>query len=126
MAERPPIHVHGITIDPGRWVVLVEGVPISLTRDQFLLLYTLANKPGRVLTRQQIMESIRGSDDLLSERSVNVQVFTLRRLLGDHGKLIRTVRGVGYSFQAGEIAATAGDESDDDPSHIARKAGSLV
>ena len=93
------VQIHGITIDPGKWRVLVEGVPISLTSHQFKILHFLASNAGRTLTRQQIIEAIHGLDSTVSEHSVNVQVFALRKMLGDHGNLIRTERGVGYRFQ---------------------------
>jgi len=94
-----PVQIHGIDIDPAKWKVLVEGVPISLTSHQFRLLHFLVRNAGRTLTRQQIVEGIHGSDYPVSEHSVNVQVFALRRMLGDHGKLIQTERGVGYRFK---------------------------
>ncbi len=101
MVERlaAPVQTHGITIDPAKWTVLVEGVPISLTSHQFRVLYYLARNAGKTLTRQQIIEAIHGLDSTVSEHSVNAQVFALRRVLGDHRNLIQTERGVGYRFQ---------------------------
>lgn len=94
-----PVQIHGITIDPVKWKVFVEGVPVSLSSHQFRLLHFLASNAGRTLTRQQIIEAIHGLDCTVSEHSVNVQVFAIRRMLGDRGNLIQTERGVGYRFQ---------------------------
>lgn len=95
-----PVQIHGIVIDPVKWRAFVDGVPISLTSHQFRLLHFLASNAGRTLTRQQIIECIHGWDAPVSEHSVSVHVFALRKILGDHGNLIQTERGVGYRFQA--------------------------
>jgi two-component system, OmpR family, alkaline phosphatase synthesis response regulator PhoP len=94
------IKIHGITVDPRRWQALIDGKPISLTSYEFRLLCLLAGNAGTILTRQQIMEHLHGLDHEATEHSVNVQVFALRKKLGDHGCLIQTVRGCGYGFQA--------------------------
>ncbi len=93
------VQTHGITIDPAKWRVLIEGAPVSLTSHQFRVLHYLVRNAGRTLTRQQIIEAIHGLDSTVSEHSVNAQVFALRRVLGNHGNLIQTERGVGYRFQ---------------------------
>jgi DNA-binding response OmpR family regulator len=97
--KRTLIQIHGITIDPAKWTVLVEGVPVSLTSHQFRLLHFLASNAGKILTRQQIIEATHGLDGMASEDSVNVHVSALRRILGDHGNLIQTELGRGYRFQ---------------------------
>ena len=101
MNDVASVQIHGIAIDPAKWKVLVEGVPVPLTSDQFRLLHFLASNAGRTLTRQRIIEAIHGLDCPVSEHSVDVQVFALRRMLGDHGNLIETERGVGYRFRGG-------------------------
>ncbi len=59
----------------------------------------LTSRPGRVYTRQQIIESIHEGFAAVTDRSVDVQVVALRRKLGDPGVNIETVRGVGYRFR---------------------------
>jgi DNA-binding response OmpR family regulator len=95
-----PYQVHGIAIDPLKWKVSVEDVPISLTSCQFRVLHFLASNAGKTLTRQQIIEATHGLDCSVSEHSVNTQVCGLRKMLGDHGDLIQTEPGLGYRFQA--------------------------
>ena len=73
--------------------------PIDLTATEFKLLNMLMGKPGRVFTRQQIIESIHEGFAAVTDRSVDVQVVALRRKLGDAGRNIETVRGVGYRFK---------------------------
>jgi len=93
------IRIHDLMIHPGRREVLVNDKPINLTYTEFSLLYFLAQRPGWVFTRYQIVDALRGEDYPVTERSVDVQVVGLRKKLGEAGKYIETVRGVGYRFR---------------------------
>jgi two-component system phosphate regulon response regulator PhoB len=88
-----------LEIDPGRRLVTAGGAPLDLTFTEFQLLLVLARRPGWVFTRSQIVDAVRGSDYPVTDRSVDVQVVGLRKKLGPHGKIIETVRGVGYRFK---------------------------
>lgn len=79
----------------------VEGIEddSSLTATEFDILFFLAKKPGWVFSRNQIINGVKGGDYPVTDRSVDVQIVSLRKKLGVHGGLIKTVRGVGYSFQ---------------------------
>lgn len=93
------ISIHNIVIHPGRHEVLVDGAKVDLTHTEFQVLHFLARRPGWVFTRYQIVDAVHGSDYAVTERSVDVQIVGLRKKLGEAGKLINTVRGVGYRFQ---------------------------
>jgi two-component system phosphate regulon response regulator PhoB len=93
------ITVHQLEINPGRRSVFVGGKPVALTFTEFQLLLVLARRPGWVFTRSQIVDSVRGSDYPVTDRSVDVQVVGLRKKLGPCGSYIETVRGVGYRFK---------------------------
>jgi two-component system phosphate regulon response regulator PhoB len=99
--ERPgePIRIHELVIDPKRHEVLVETEPCELTSTEFKLLTFLADKPGWVFTRGQIIDGIHGDNYPITERAVDVQVVGLRKKLGKAGRYIETVRGVGYRFK---------------------------
>jgi two-component system phosphate regulon response regulator PhoB len=97
--EEPPLRIHELAIHPGRHEVLSQGEPISLTFTEFRLLYFLARKPGWAFTRNQIVDAVKGEDYPVTERSVDVQIAALRKKLGDSGRYIETVRGVGYRFK---------------------------
>ena len=86
-------------IDPGKHQVWFENNLISLTVTEFRLLYNLAEHPGWVFTRFQIVEMLRGDDYPVTERAVDVQIVGLRKKLGVGGAYIETVRGVGYRFR---------------------------
>lgn len=93
------VHVHQLEIDPVRHEVTVEKRRLDLTITEFRVLSWLARHPGRVFTRQQIIDAVRGDDYPVTERSVDVQIVALRRKLGKCGDYIETIRGVGYRFK---------------------------
>ncbi|MEN6386609.1 MAG: response regulator [Phycisphaerales bacterium] len=97
--EKPQVKIHEITIDPARHEVLVKNKQIELTFTEFNILYTLVKRPGLVFTRYQIVDAIRGQDYLVTDRSIDVQIVSLRKKLGTAGKYIETVRGIGYKFK---------------------------
>ncbi|MBR9978509.1 MAG: response regulator [Bacteroidetes bacterium] len=92
------VRIHDLVINPGRHEVLLNGEAISLTLTEFRVLHFLADRPGWVFTRSQIVEAVRGDDYPVTDRSVDVQIVGLRKKLGDAGRYIETVRGVGYRF----------------------------
>jgi two-component system phosphate regulon response regulator PhoB len=103
-AEQPPseeevLKRHELTITPGRHEVLVGRKPVELTHTEFQLLHLLAQRPGWVFTRNQIIDRVRGAGVAVTDRSVDVHVVGLRHKLGVGGKYIETIRGVGYRFQ---------------------------
>lgn len=97
--EKAPLKIHELVIDPSRREVLVKNKPVELTFTEFNTLYALAQKPGRVFTRYQIVDASRGQDYPVTDRAIDVQMVSLRKKLGPCGKYIETVRGVGYRFR---------------------------
>ena len=95
--------INGISIKPRLREVRVEDKVIdNLTFSEFQILYLLAGHPGWGFTRYQIIDKIRGDNYPVTDRSVDFQIVGLRKKLGGAGKLIRTVRGVGYRFTPDE------------------------
>ncbi len=94
--EQAVVKIHELVVDPDRYEVSVAGKVVALTLTEFNILYTLARRPGRVFTRYQIVDAIHGSDYLVTDRAVDVQIVSLRKKLGSHAKYVETVRGVGY------------------------------
>jgi two-component system phosphate regulon response regulator PhoB len=93
------ISLHGLHIDPGRYEVVYNDKQIQLTNTEFAILHLLAEKAGWVFTRQQIIDRVRGYEYLITPRAVDVQIFGLRKKLGAAGKLIETIRGIGYRIK---------------------------
>jgi two-component system, OmpR family, alkaline phosphatase synthesis response regulator PhoP len=97
--DNATLKVHDIVIDPGRHEVTVAGKAAELTLTEFLILHLLARHPGWVFSRYQIVNEIRGEETIVTDRAVDVQIVGLRRKLRGAGKLIETVRGVGYKLK---------------------------
>ena len=94
------ITVDGLEIDKRRHEVKLDGVEVLLTTTEFSVLTLLAGKPGWVFTRQQIIDFVRGYDFLITPRAIDVQIFGLRKKLGEYGAYIETVRGIGYRYKS--------------------------
>jgi DNA-binding response OmpR family regulator len=92
------IEISGLVIDNAKFQVLQNGKEIPLTLTEFKLLATLASAPGRVFTRDLLLERIQG-DTYIDERNIDVHVRSIRKKLGDNTDHIQTVRGVGYKFR---------------------------
>ena len=98
-ADDESLHYADLLIQPEQHVVKMKGELIELTVTEFRLLHLLARKPGRVFSRDQIVDSVQGVDAVVTSRSVDVHIVSLRRKLRDYGSCIETVRGVGYRFR---------------------------
>lgn len=96
--SRNVIKIDNLVIDPGRYEVRIAGEQVNLTPTEFGILQLLTQKAGWVFTRQQIIDTVRGYDYLVTPRTIDVQVFSLRKKMGEAGKKIETVRGIGYRF----------------------------
>lgn len=99
-SKKTLITVDGLQIDKRRHEVRIDGRHLNLTTTEFGILSLLAEKPGWVFTRQQIIDSVRGYDFLITPRAIDVQIFGLRKKLANYGQMIETVRGIGYRYKA--------------------------
>lgn len=98
-ASAPPVlTVADIEIDRDRYLVLRDGEEIRLPRKEFELLHFLAMNPGKVFTRQQLLDAVWGQDVFVVDRTVDVHVRKIREKLGN--ALIETVTGIGYKLKA--------------------------
>jgi DNA-binding response OmpR family regulator len=95
----------GLRIDPGRRAVTRDGEPVALTTLEFDLLYFVAARPGRVFSRESLMEHVWGSDRVVDDRSIDSLVSRVRRKLEkDPSKplYLQTIWGAGYRFSGSE------------------------
>jgi DNA-binding response OmpR family regulator len=105
-----------LTIDEGTYTCRLRGRPLDLTFKEFELLKYLAQHPGRVFTRAQLLQEVWGYDYYGGTRTVDVHVRRLRAKLGaEHEQLIGTVRHVGYKFVTPPLAALEDDSVADLP-----------
>ncbi len=97
--EEPDVHKFGeLTIDTPRHLVSWRGKRIDLTATEFKLLALLAQRRGRVQSREQLLRDVWEYNNLIDTRTVDTHMRRLREKLGPAGKFLDTVRGVGYRF----------------------------
>ncbi|MDR2444841.1 MAG: response regulator transcription factor [Spirochaetaceae bacterium] len=98
-AERTLLREGRLSLDVLKHEALLDDAPLDLSVTEFSLLNTFLSQPGRVFSRNQIINEIHGTDYPVTDRSVDVQVMSLRKKLKDAGNLIETIRGVGYRLK---------------------------
>ncbi len=96
--EITKINFEDLVIDRERFMVEYQGKSLQFPRKEFELLSFLASKPGRVFSRDEILENVWGNEVLVVDRTIDVHVRKIREKLDD--RFIFTVKGVGYKFEA--------------------------
>ena len=86
-----------LKIDKDRFVIVKKGIEISLPKKEFKLLTLLATKPGKVFTREFILQQVWGDEVVVGDRTIDVHIRKLREKLGDD--YIKTIKGIGYKFE---------------------------
>lgn len=94
------ISIGDLIIDTSRHLVAVSGEEVSLTTTEFKLLLTLAERLGRMQSRDHLLRDVWGYSHTADSRTVDTHITRLRNKLGETGDLIRTVRGFGYKMEA--------------------------
>lgn len=94
--EVPQVKTSILNIDRDKFIVKIGDVKHILPKKEFELLELLANRPGTVYTRDQILSLVWGNDSIVGERTIDVHIRKLREKLGND--YIRTIKGVGYTF----------------------------
>jgi two-component system alkaline phosphatase synthesis response regulator PhoP len=91
------LEIGDLVIDREAYLVFQNGNKITLAKKEFELLYLLASKPGKVFTREGILNSIWEESVVVTNRTIDVHIRKIREKLGDH--YVTTVKGVGYKFE---------------------------
>jgi len=92
----PTIHLHNLKIIPEKFEVFVNDTKILFSATEFAILQFLASHPGQVFTRQTIINEIKGNSYPVTDRSIDVQILSIRKKLGQKCDIIETIRGIGY------------------------------
>jgi DNA-binding response OmpR family regulator len=95
--DKKPIKVGNMTIDQSRFVISIGDQEITLAKKEFELLWLLAGKPGRVFLRNEILNTVWGTEVIVGDRTIDVHIRKIRQKLGID--CIKTVKGVGYKFE---------------------------
>jgi two-component system, OmpR family, alkaline phosphatase synthesis response regulator PhoP len=90
------IEVGGIRVEKDRHMVIKSGIEISLPKKEFKLLALLISKPGKVFSREYILQHVWGNEVVVGDRTIDVHIRKLREKIGDD--YIKTIKGVGYKF----------------------------
>ena len=90
------IELKGVKIDTDQCKTWIEGKEIELTLSEYKILCTFLKHPGKVFTRNQLVEFIQDGPVHVTDRTIDTHIFGLRKKMGDHANLIETIRGVGY------------------------------
>lgn len=96
--SKDELQVDQIRADTSTHEAWVGQTPVKLTLTEFRILVALLRKPGKVVSRADLMYAAMGPDVLVTARTIDVHVAAIRKKLGDTGAMIRTVRGVGYTL----------------------------
>lgn len=88
-----------LVIDVNRHEVAFQGTAVALTATEFRILHFLAGRPGRVLSRDEIIDAALGRNAAVFDRTIDVHVTAIRKKLGRGGEQIETIRGFGYKFR---------------------------
>ena len=92
--------IHGpISVDQERHEVKLHAQKIDLTATEFKILSCLAERPGRVFNRDDLLTRVMGDDAIVIDRTIDVHIRSIRKKFGEQRDLIETVRGVGYRFR---------------------------
>jgi DNA-binding response OmpR family regulator len=95
-----PVEVgEGLVLDPERHEVRLGGRALELTATEFQILRILAGRPGRVFSRDEILDQVWGHDKIVLDRTVDVHIKNLREKLGPAARFIKNVRGAGYKVE---------------------------
>jgi len=103
------IELGTLVIDSTTMQVTVGGKPISLTTSEFALLHALAQRPGRVLGREQLLQLLHGSSEEAFDRSIDVVVSRLRHKVEDdprNPRMLKTIRGAGYMLTPSDASGS--------------------
>jgi len=93
------LQLGSLTVDPSRHRVTVAAAEITLTSTEYKLLMVLAERPGRVQSRERLLQDVWGYSSEADTRTVDTHITRLRAKLGDAGEMILTVRGFGYKLE---------------------------
>jgi len=90
------LELENLVIDRNEYKIVKDKQDLTLPRKEFELLFLLASKPGKVFTRDEIMNSVWGSQVIVGDRTIDVHIRKLREKIGD--SYFKTIKGVGYKF----------------------------
>ena len=93
------LRYEGVELFPERYCLMVDGRDVELTKTEILILRLFLENPGKIFSRDNIIDSVRGHDAYVVDRTIDVHIMNLRKKMGPYKNAIRTFSGVGYGFK---------------------------
>jgi two-component system, OmpR family, alkaline phosphatase synthesis response regulator PhoP len=99
MLAEKSITYKGVELSPEKYSLKIDGKDVRLTKTEFEILFLFMKHPEKIFTRDNIIDSIRGDDVYVIDRTIDVHIMNLRKKLGAYKNVITTFSGVGYGFK---------------------------
>ncbi|MBP7582571.1 MAG: response regulator transcription factor [Spirochaetes bacterium] len=96
---REKLKYKDLELSPENFQATIEGRDLQLTKSEFLILNLFMKYPGKIFTRDNIINSIRGEDVYVIDRTIDVHIMNIRKKLGPYKRVIKTLSGIGYGFK---------------------------
>lgn len=96
------IKIQGIKLDLESFSLFVDDKKVDVTKTEFYILKTLIENKGKVFTRESLLDKLWGNEKFVVDRTIDVHIKKLRDKLGSYSKYLKTVRGIGYTFDTKE------------------------
>ncbi len=97
--RQAPLKYKGVELNPELFSLKVDKVEIKVTKTELKILLLFMENPGKIFSRDNIINSVRGHDVFVVDRTIDVHIMNLRKKLGDYKNIITTFSGVGYGFK---------------------------
>jgi two-component system phosphate regulon response regulator PhoB len=97
--DTPVIRYKGIELNKSGYSLKIDGKDVKLTKTEFEMLLLFLKSPNKIFTRDNIIDSIKGDDVYVIDRTIDVHIMNLRKKLGNYKSVISTFSGVGYGFK---------------------------
>ncbi|MDY6968074.1 MAG: response regulator transcription factor [Spirochaetota bacterium] len=97
--EKNLLRYDGVELYPDKYLLKIDGNNVKVTKTEFEILHLFMKYPGKVFTRNNIIDSVKGEDIFVIDRTIDVHIMNLRKKLGKHKKIITTFPGVGYGLK---------------------------
>jgi len=99
MLNEKKLAYKGVELFPEKYSLKIDGKGVKLTKTEFEILFLFLKHPEKIFTRDNIIDSIRGDDVYVIDRTIDVHIMNLRKKLGKYKNIITTFSGVGYGFK---------------------------
>lgn len=96
------LNYKGLYLYPDKYKVTVDGKSVKLTKTEFEMLHLFLKHPGKIFSRDNIIDSIRGNDVYVVDRTIDVHIMNLRKKINTYKNIVTTFSGVGYGFKEDE------------------------